>query len=331
MMKHSAKSSKSQPLSGEALSALVRDNGDDPSAYLDTLVDESIIDGTQTLVRWHRICHDGTLDRPDTEKLLDKLFKLVIDFACTRKELADALASLVPGKSPSAQAFSALQEKARGLFTTSSTTGEVGELLLYFLAEHLLKYPQVLCKFPLKTNPNVHAHGADGVHASVDPLTGHLRLHWGEAKLYQSLSSAADDCCESLSELILDPPGAKKSKKRDIELLLRDFIELENPALELAIRAYLDPDKALSNKVRFCGLAVVGFDLADYDALTKEVAQKETAAIAARTVMWGRKFKKSVEKHKLIGITIDAFCIPFTSVQDFRNAFLKRLGRGHVH
>ena len=325
MTKPSSKSSKPKPLSGEAFSALVRDDGDDASAYLDTLEVESIIDGTQTLVRWHRICHDVTLDKPDTEKLLDKLFKLLIDFACTRKELADALASPVPGKPPSGQAFSALQEKARGLFTTSSTTGEVGELLLYFLAEHLLKYPQVLCKFSLKTNPNVHAHGADGVHASVDPSTQHLRLHWGEAKLYQKLGNAVNDCCESLSELILQPPGAKKSKKRDIELF-RDFIKLENPALEMAIRAYLDPDKPLSNKVRFCGLAVIGFDLEDYDALTKEVAQKETTAIAARTAKWAKKFKKSVEDYKLTGITIDAFCIPFPSVQDFRDAFLKRLG-----
>ena len=83
MTNSSGKPSKSKPLSAKAISDLVRDNGDDPSAYLDTLVAESILDGTQTLVRWHRICHDGTHDRPDTEKLLDKLFKLLIDFACT--------------------------------------------------------------------------------------------------------------------------------------------------------------------------------------------------------------------------------------------------------
>ena len=306
-----------------ALAHLVRDGGKNPEAYLDSLEVETSVVNTQAVVRWHRIGHEVTLDKPDTEKLIDKLILLLIDFACTRKERDDAVLSL--SNTGSAQAFAALQEKARRLFTTSTTTGEVGELMLYFLAEHLLKYPQVLCKFRLKTNPSVHAHGADGVHASVDPATGHLRLHWGEAKLYQKLGAAVEDCFSSLSELLLEPPGAKKTKRRDIELL-RDFKELNEPGIEAAFRSYLDPDDALSKKVCYCGLALIGFDLADYNALTKEVAKKEVATVSGRVQKWAAKIKTSVEKHELIGVTIDVFCIPFPSVQAFRDAFLKRLG-----
>jgi len=306
-----------------ALAHLVRDGGKNPEAYLDSLEVETSVVNTQAVVRWHRIGHEVTLDKPDTEKLIDKLILLLIDFACTRKERDDAVLSL--SNTGSAQAFAALQEKARRLFTTSTTTGEVGELMLYFLAEHLLKYPQVLCKFRLKTNPSVHAHGADGVHASVDPATGHLRLHWGEAKLYQNLGAAVEDCFSSLSELLLEPPGAKKSKRRDIELL-RDFNELNEPGIEAAFRSYLDPDDVLSKRVRYCGLALIGFDLADYNALTKEVAKKEVATVSGRVQKWAAKIKTSVEKHELIGVTIDVFCIPFPSVQAFRDAFLKRLG-----
>lgn len=305
------------------LAHLVRDDGKDPHAYLDSLEVETSVASTQTVIRWHRIGHDATLGKPDTEKLIDKLILLLIDFACTRKERDDAILTL--SKTGSTQAFAALQEKARRLFTTSATTGEVGELMLYFLAEHLLKYPQVLCKFRLKTNPGVHAHGADGVHASVDPVTGHLRLHWGEAKLYQKLGAAVEDCFSSLSELILEPPGAKKTKRRDIELL-RDFSELNDQSLETAFHSYLDPDEALSKKVRYCGLALIGFDLADYNALTNEVAKKEVTAISARIEDWTTKIKSALEKHELAGITIDVFCIPFPSVQAFRDAFLKRLG-----
>jgi len=61
----------------------------------------------------------------------------------------------------------ALHEKARRLFTTNSKRGDPGELMLYLLAEHSLKYPQFLCKFPLKTAPNVYAHGAAGLRASA--------------------------------------------------------------------------------------------------------------------------------------------------------------------
>jgi len=305
------------------LADLVRDGKKDPLAYLDCLEVETLIANTQTLVRWHRIAHDATLDKPNTEKMLDKLILLLVDFACTRKEIDEAL--LEVQKTRSGQAFAALVEKARRLFTMSATTGEVGELMLYFLAEHLLKYPQVLCKFPLKTNPNVHAHGADGVHASVDPQTGHLRLHWGEAKLYKNLGAALDDCLSSLSELILEPPDAKKTKRRDVELL-RDHIELNDPRLEEAFRSYLDPDNILSNKVRYCGLALVGFDYPNYENLTKQVANQEVAAVSRLVQTWAAKVKSSVEKHELIGITMDLFCIPFISVESFRAAFLKRLG-----
>jgi hypothetical protein len=312
-------------ISHASLDALVRDDGRSPDAYFDTLEAEATLEGTQTTVRWHRVCHDATLDAPDTTKLIDKAFKLLIDFACSREELAGALATVSGSGATSGQAFAALQEKARRLFTSSTTTGEIGEVILYYLAEHLLRYPQLLCKFPFKTNPNVHAHGADGVHASVDPQSGHLRLHWGEAKLYGDLSKAMDDCFSSLSELVLEPPEAKKTKRRDIELL-RDYIALNDPILEQAVREYLDPDDARSNKVKFCGIALVGFDLADYAALTAEVAQKDATAIALRTARWKERFKSAIEKHELVSITIDAFCIPFECVQSVRDAFLKRLG-----
>ena len=306
-----------------ALAHLVRDGGKDPNAYLDCLEVETLVVDSQTVIRWHRIGHDATLDKPDTEKLIDKLIWLLIDFACTRKERDAALLAVT--ETGSTQAFAALQEKARRLFSSSETTGEAGELMLYYLAEHLLKYPQILCKFPLKTNPNVHAHGADGIHASVDPATGHLRLHWGEAKLYKRLDKAVDDCFSSLSELILEPTGVKKTKRRDVELL-RDYIDLNEPGLEKAFRSYLDPDDTLSKQVRYCGLALIGFDLKDYSALTKEVAKKEVSAVSARIQEWTAKIKASVVKHELTEITIDVFCIPFPNVQNFRDAFLKRLG-----
>jgi hypothetical protein len=129
--------------------------------------------------------------------------------------------------------------------------------------------------------------------------------------------------------MILEPPAAKKTKRRDIELL-RDHVSLNEPKLEEAITGYLDPDEVRSNKVKFCGIALVGFDLADYGALTKEIAQADANAISLRTVKWQQKLKSSVQKHELLGVTIDAFCIPFTCVQDFRNAFLERLGVAHA-
>ena len=306
------------------LERLVRGGtGDDVPSYLDCISTDTTAAGTKTVIRWHRLTHDATLNQPNIEKLVGKLFRLLIDFACTRAEIEEARRRFDQDRST--EGFAALQEKARRLFTKSAKTGEVGEMLLYFLAERLLRYPQVLCKMPHKTNPNVHAHGADGVHASVHPSNGHLRLHWGEAKLYQSIDAALDDCFGSLAELLLNPADAKKTKTRDIELL-RDFVDLENPELEGAIRAYLDPDDRLSNKVEFCGLALVGFNLADYDGLCSEFAASKAAAIAARVSAWEGKLTAAVEKHKLVAVTVDAFCIPFQKVEALRTEFLRVLG-----
>ena len=168
-------------------------------------------------------------------------------------------------------------------------------------------------------------HWPDGVHASVHPGNGHLRLHWGEAKLYISLDAAVEDCCSSLAELLLAPADAKKTKTRDIELL-RDYVDLDNPELEGAIRSYLHPDNRLSNNVEFCGLALVGFNIADYDAFCTDLAAKKTAEIATRITEWSGKLQAAVEKHKLVGLTVDAFCIPFHKVQELRDEFLKVLG-----
>lgn len=292
-------------------------------SYLETISIDTAIPGTKTKIRWHRIAHDGTHNKPDVEKLIGKLMKLLVDFACPRSEIEAAHERFVKNKS--SEGFAALQEKARRLFTKADRAGEVGELLLFYLAERQLGYPQVLCKMPLKTNPSVHAHGADGVHASLHPTTNHLRLHWGEAKLWADLGAALDACCLSLREMLLCPPGAKKSKTRDLELL-RDNLDLSNPVVEAAVIQYLNPDDALSNKVEFCGLALVGFNYADYAALSAEFLKPDAGAIAVRTALWTEKIKEALEKHELIGLTIDTLCVPCTSVEDIRREFKKALG-----
>lgn len=65
----------------------------------------------------------------------------------------------------SGEAVAALHEEAKRSFTDLALTGEGGEMLLFLLAERLLKLPQILCKMDLKTDTRLHYHGADGVYA----------------------------------------------------------------------------------------------------------------------------------------------------------------------
>ena len=82
---------------------------------------------------------------------------------------------------------------ALSLFPDIESSGEGGELLLFVLAETLLRLPQILCKMSLKTNLRMHVHGADGVHAGVDPGMGRVALWWGESKIYDA-ASAIREC-----------------------------------------------------------------------------------------------------------------------------------------
>lgn len=312
-------------LTAEAFGALLRQGEvlDEVESYFETVGVDSSLAGTKTKIKWHRIAHSATLDKPDVQKLIAKLMNLLVDFACTRSESDTAHERY--RKTRSNEGYSALQEKARRLFTKAERSGEVGELMLFYLAERLLGYPQVLSKLPLKTNENMHAHGADGVHASLHPGTGHLRLHWGEAKLWADFGSALDDCCLSLQELLLGPADAKKTKTRDLELL-RDNLDLSSPVVEAAIRQYLNPDDRLSNRIEYCGLALVGFNCSDYARFCAEFTKPDETAMSERTKVWSDKIKVALEKHELIGLTIDVFCIPCGSVDDIRAEFRRALG-----
>lgn len=309
----------------EELLELIRlPSKDQIESYFDTISVPSAIHSTKTTVHWLRIVHDATLNQPNLKKVVGKLFALIVQFACTRSEIAEA-GKYFEENNQSTEAFSLLHEKARSLFTTASNTGEPGEILLYFLVEGLLRYPQILCKMPHKTNPNVHAHGADGVHASVCPETGHLRLHWGEAKLYSSLDKALDDCFASLEEMIYDLPNAKKSHHRDLELL-RDFVDLDDPNLEKAILTYLTADNKLSNHYKLCGTALVGFNLADYSTFCDSHVKNDAKAIATRTDGWSRQIMTRLKNKNLLDVNIDVFYVPFESVDKLREAFLQKLG-----
>jgi Cap4 SAVED domain len=303
----------------EEMAALIRGDESGLDAYLDPLAATTVLKGYDTEVRFHRIAHQATLGTPNLSKLVEKLFLVLVDFCCSRSEAHSAAEEFL--RSKSVEAMAKLQEKAKSLFTKSAKTGEPGELLLYLLTERVLGYPQILCKYPHKTSAQVHTHGSDGIHASIDPATGHLRLHWGEAKFYSDWNSALSDALDAISELILQPAESTKKTDRDVQLI-RDFIDLNDEALETAICDYMDPDKRLSNTVKFCGVCLIGFNQEKYTELFKGAEADVTSMITSRL----KSIEKAVKQRGLAGIRLDFFCIPCESVENFRTYFIKRLG-----
>lgn len=179
---------------GDLLSALTGD----PEAldvHLTVVERDVLIDGFAVKVHCHCLSVDGN-GRVQPHLLAEFMRNAVADYAISRSQLARAQAR--DAKFKSTAAVTALVEQARRSFTDLAKTGEGGEMLLFLLAQHFLKLPQILCKMDLKTDVKMHYHGADGVYAGVTD-DGILKLYWGESKIYKNSASAIQDCLASVS------------------------------------------------------------------------------------------------------------------------------------
>jgi hypothetical protein len=104
-------------------------------------------------VRLHFIRHDAGGLVP-MGKVVDTLISYITHFCFTSERRADL----------GEQARNRTFVEAKRLFRKNSTTGQPGELLVYFLIEAVLQAPQVLKKMLITTNPNDERKGSDGVH-----------------------------------------------------------------------------------------------------------------------------------------------------------------------
>lgn len=199
-------------------------------------------------------------------------------------------------------------------------------MLLYLLIESILRIPQLLCKMPLKTSGQMHCHGVDGIHGTVDEETGTLALYCGESKLYADLNQGMRECFESVSPFLLQSGGTSAAHSRDLHLL-RDNLDLNDERLEKAILQYLDPDNPAYNKLQFRAACLVGFNFDAYPRLPNtKVESTVKAEMEAVLEDWKEKVRTHVTNKKLETFTVEVFCLPFPAVEDFRRAFRTELG-----
>lgn len=248
----------------------------------------------------------------------------VADYAIPRSQIAKARAR--DAKYRSTEAVTALVEQARRSFTDLEKTGEGGEMLLFLLAERFLKLPQILCKMDLKTDSRMHYHGADGVYAGVTN-DGILKLFWGESKIYKDANAAINDCLTSLAPFLVEPEHEDAERERDL-ILLSDKADLSDPALTVAIKRYFDKSSVMSKRVRYCGVALVGFDGDCYPGDEVKAVVDEIAKAAREGLeSWRPIIGKRLKEEKLQQVEIELFCLPLPSAEEFRTAFLKAMGK----
>jgi hypothetical protein len=248
----------------------------------------------------------------------------VLDYAVPRTAIQEALAAYNSANRSTAPLMR-LREEANSLFTDLTNSGEGGELLLFVLAETVLRLPQLLCKMDLKTNSRMHIHGADGLHAGVDPEKGHLLLYWGESKLHKGAVEAIRECFASIAPM-LKSSGETGQARRDMQLLSR-HADLADDALTEALKTYLNPRHVHFNKLEFCGLCLAGFDSGAYPVPPEISKQDEVVQIIFEGLpTWKEAIERRVGAEELTDFAFHVICVPFPSVEDFRLRLLHHLG-----
>jgi len=303
---------------------LLRTASGDLDAYLETVCCDVGIDNTRTQAHCHCIALDGN-KRPKVEDFARFIGHKITDFAIPRSEFQRALNKAI--HTGSAAPINKLNAKARNLCSRLPKSGEGGEVLLSVLAETVLRLPQMFTKMVLKTNTEMHVHGSDGIHVGVNKSNGNLALYWGESKLHGNAAQAARECFASIAPFLLDAGGSAATQNRDLELM-RDGIDFDNRELEDALKGYLDPDDPKSRQLEYRGLCLIGFDSDAYPT-TANSKEMEQVKHDIETIFDDRKthIKKRVIEERIDTFEIEVFCLPFPSVEEFRQAFRSELGR----
>jgi hypothetical protein len=305
------------------LAAALTGDPDTLDVHLSLVERDVVIDGCQVKIHCHCLTVDGN-GRVQPRRLAEFMRNAVADYAIPRSQLAKA--KVRDTKYNSTEAVTALVEQARRSFTDLAKTGEGGEMLLFLLAERFLKLPQVLCKMDLKTDTRMHYHGADGVYASVT-TEGMLKLYWGESKIYKDATTAIKDCLASVAPFLIEPEHEDAERERDL-ILLSDKADLSDPELTAALKRYFDKTSPMSKRVKYCAVALVGFDAAFYPSdQAQAVADKMAEAARIELKKWCATIGTRVKTEKLEQVEIELFCLPLPSAEDFRSAFLKAMGQ----
>ena len=273
-------------------------------------------------VHCHCLVKDGN-NRFNIGRLAEFMRNSVADYAIPRSKLEEARAR--DHNFHSSSAVSALHNEACATFTNLAKTGEGGEMLLFLLAERFLELPQVLCKMSLKTDARMHYHGADGVYAGISE-SGMLKLYWGESKMYANAKRAIRDCLASLAPFLIEEEHENAGRERDLNLL-SDRADLNDPNLTAAFKKYFDPTSSVSNRVEYCGIALIAFDADIYETKNPLEVEMNVVDKAKKEV---HDLLSTVETRtvteKLDTFEIHFLFVPFPSVADFRKKFLMSLG-----
>ena len=258
--------------------------------------------------------------------LIEFIDEKIVEYAIPKKEIEQARRYFNETGSP--LKVQQLRKKAENLFTDLEKTGEGGEILLYILVQEFLKLPQLISKMTLKTSGQLHYQGADGIHVSYDNTRNILNLFWGESKMYANMNDAMNECLKSIKDYLLNPQSAKSVQERDIQLITANInSNINDTELEDMLVRYFDKDDDLSNNVEYKGLCFIGFDSDKYPTINLQRTTEEIKLDLQNEISkWYKSLSKKIKSHQKLELKeMHVFLMPFPSVAEFRDYYLKEI------
>ncbi len=286
---------------------------------IDVIDHEETINGVQANLRFHLIKFDGN-GQPMIGALAETLYNHIIDYCISAKNRPEKF---------TAQESSKFSKQARKLFrhpkrdkSNPDTTGEAGEILLYFLLESVLKAPQVVAKMDLKTNHSMESNGSDGVHMNWNKEKGLVDVFFGEAKLHQSYGGAIKDALKSINEF-----HDKNIIEHEFWMVTKHFKYSDSLTQEAVVNLF-ESGKP-SSGVRINHACLIGYNSKNYKKLPTGSSDDVTKYFKEEYLKHTKKITKSIQKNfdkfDKKHLNFEVFFIPFPTVQEFRDAFNKAL------
>jgi hypothetical protein len=286
---------------------------------IDVVEHQHSISGVEATMRLHHLKFDGN-GQPMIAALAETLYHHIIDYCLAVQNRTTPLTSKEAVK---------LTKEARKLFihptntpANPDTTGEAGEVLLYFILESVLGVPQVVAKMELKTNPNDELKGSDGIHMCWNEKDKLVDLFFGEAKLYQDVGSAITSALKSI-----DTFHDNGMHQHEFSMVTKHF-KYADANVKNAVAQLLEFG-APTGDIRINHACLIGYDWKEYGSLPKMASVALTDEFRKRYLADSKNLhehlQKRFDKFQKKHLRFEVFFIPFPSVQEFRDAFNKAL------
>ena len=295
-----------------SLTELLQASTERYDACLDALEETHTVAGLQATARFHHLRLDGN-GVPKFRELAECLADHITFYCCTAQKRSGAKTE---------DELMLLRREARDFFRDERRSGEAGEMLLYFLLEAVLGAPQMVTKIALKTNPELETFGSDGIHMKWHEEHGMLDVYFGEAKLYADIGSAMTKAAESIESF-----HENDMDRFELRMVTSHYKHADN-ATKYAVLRYVDrASSAVNCRINHACLLGYNWDAygrlpeGDLDGMIAAFQDHYRTDLPRLHQLLDSRFSRFASKR----LRFEIFVLPFTSVDEFRTAFLAAL------